>query len=338
MSYHHYNRLLAHWRPVRKPEGVSLTWGSKERYTRLTVSSRLVATVVCGHLNDETNSYPISNKTLIEKTYLSKGALTKALAELVEWGIFTRTRANNESPYVYALSVSCPPDCEKFEIHNTQSELATWPTKQSSPRVAEQARVRPTEQARVRPTEQARVTPGNRRLIDSDKQQNRQTNRNTSSICPSCEGEEYFDKVIHKQECPQYQNLKTFKPWKITQERNPHKWAGWDYRQKQMATFDSLREYVEKNNLKAQERMSAFNKMLDEQAGEQILLPRWRDWLQLRVEAFNLAKIAFADLNLALEHSAEGRDLDERCGWKQSPHSQPLSYYSKSVVELDEVF
>lgn len=326
MSYHHQNRLLAHWQPKRKPEGAKLAWGSKERYKKITASAGFIACVVSSHLNDETNNYEISNKRLIKETGLEKGTITSALAQLVEWGVFTRTRHSKERPYLYSLSVTCPPDCEYLAIHNTPSELATLPKKQATPM--------PKEQETSPPKEQARVSPKNRQLIDSDKQQNKKTDRGISSICPSCIGEEYLDKVIHQQACPAYQRLKTRQPWQITQGNNLDKWAHWDYREKQIAIFDSLRGFDERQALKGQEELAKFNRMVADQSNEQSLLPLWGEWLQLLVRVFNMSKLPTQHLNLALAQSQLGLDLEEQSNWREHPHNQPLDYYnSKALAE-----
>lgn len=320
MSYHHHNRLLAHWQPKRKPEGASLAWGSKERYEKITASAGFIACVVSSHLNDETNNYEISNKRLIKETGLGKGTITSALAQLVEWGVFTRTRHSKERPYLYSLSVTCPPDCEYLAIHNTPSELATLPKKQATPM--------PKEQETSPPKEQARVSPKNRQLIDSDKQQNKKTDRGISSICPSCIGEEYLDKVIHQQECPGYQKLKLGQPWAITKERNPDKWAQWDYREKQKATLEGYKRWQDGKAKEASEEVRKFNRMVADQANEQSLLPMWSEWLQLLVQVFNLSKLPTEHLDLALEQSKLGRDLEEQSNWREHPHNQPLRYYN----------
>jgi hypothetical protein len=324
MSYHHQNRLLAHWQPKRRPEGASLAWGSTERYQKITASAGFIACVVTSHLNDETNTFEISNKTLIRETGLGKETMTSALAELVEWGILTRTRPSKERPYRYALAITCPPECELLSIHNTPSELATLPIKQATPI--------PKEQETSSPREQATVSPKNRQLIDSDKQLNKKTDRYKPSVCPSCNGEEYRDKVIHQQTCPAYQRLRDWKPWQITQRDNLDKWAQWDYREKQIATFDSLRGFDERQALKGQEELAKFNQMVADQAGEQPLLPKWREWLWLRVQMYPTSKISVADLRLALKHSELGQDLDERAGWRESPHKQPHSYYNTEAL------
>jgi hypothetical protein len=326
MSYHHHNRMLAHWQPKRRPEGESLTWGSKERFEKISSSAGFVAVVVANHLNDETNTYEISIKTLIRETERTKGTIGKALTELVEWGILTRTRANKERPYRYSLAITCPPECDHLSIHNTPSELATLPIKQATPM--------PKEQETSSLKNQAKVSPENRQLIDTHKQLNKKTDREKSSICSSCIGEEYRDKVLHQQECPEYLRLKDWKPWQITQRANLDKWAKWDYREKQIATLDGLRAYDEKQASKGQEELEKFNQMVADQAGERPLLPLWREWLWLRVQMYPTSRISVTDLTLALEHSERGQELEEKAGWRQYPHNQPHSYYrDKALAE-----
>ncbi len=324
MSYHHHNRMLAHWQPKRRPEGESLTWGSKERFEKISSSAGFVATVVANHLNDETNSYEISIKTLIRETERTKGTIGKALTELVEWGILTRTRANKERPYRYSLAITCPPECEYLSIHNTPSELATLPIKQATPM--------PKEKESSSPKKQAKVSPENRQLIETNTNLNREIDKKGSEVCSSCIGEKYLDGVIHQQECPNFQRLKTWQPWVIARERNMAHWDKWDYREKQRATLEGYRLYLDKKNQQSSDEAKKFNLMVADQSGEQPLLPQWLEWLQLLVEAFQLSRLPAQHINLAKTMSRLGIDLDEQSGWREYPHKQPLSYYNTGAL------
>lgn len=319
MSYQHSNRLLAHWEPKRRPEGAKLSWGSRERYEKISASAGFVACVVASHLNDETNSYEISNKTLLAETGLGKSTVTKALTELLDWGVLTRTRVSKERPYRYFLAITCPPECERLNIHNTASELASLPAKQSHGLLVEQ-------EAKA-PTKQATRSSQNRQLIDKDKNLDIQIVREIPSICSFCHGERYRDKVIHQQVCPQYQKLSAWKPWQITKQKNFDNWPHWDYRERQIATFESLREFDQKQIQNKSEADNRFNQMLADQAGDQILLPAWREWLKLRVSMYPASKIAVKDLRLALQQSSLRIDLEDNLNWMEFPHNQPHEFY-----------
>lgn len=331
MSYHHHNRLLAHWQPKKRPEGSSLSWGSRERYQSLNSSSVALAQTVCNHLNTGTGTYEISNKVLQRETGFSKGTITNALKELVEWGIFTRTRLSKERPYLYSLQVTCPPECEKLAEHNTPSELNTLPKKQATPK--------PKEQESTTPKEQARVSPNNRQLIESYKEINKEIDKDDSSLCLGCGGEKYLNGVIHQETCPVYDRLKTGKPWEITRERNAERWGGWDYAQKQRAIIESLKARNDKRDAEKQAQDRKFNTMVADQVGEQTILPMWREWLETLSTAFSLTRLARQDLNLALDYSRRGIDLEEQSDWRTYPHSSPRDYYStQALAELEETF
>lgn len=332
MSYHHSQRLLAHWQPKRKPEGSSLTWGSRERYESLTGSAKALALAVSIHLNNQTNTREISNKTLQRELGLSKDATTDGLKELVEWGIFSRTRRNNESSYCYSLLVACPPECEHLDKHYTPSELATLPKEQASPEPKEKASPKPKEQESLEPKEQARVSPENRQLIETNKNLNRDTYKQGSKVCSSCIGEKYLDGVIHQQECPYFQRLKTGQPWAITRERNISLWDNWDNREKQKATLEGYKRYKDGKDKVASEEVRKFNRMVADQSNEQSLLPLWSEWLQLLVQKFNMSKLPTQHLNLALEQSKLGQDLEEQANWREYPHNQPLRYYNTEAL------
>lgn len=323
MSYHHSQRLLAHWQPKRKPEGSSLAWGSRERYESLTGSAKAIALAISIHLNSKTNTREISSKTLQRELGLSKDATTDGLKELVEWGIYSRTRRNKESSYCYSLLVVCPPECENLE-HYTSSELATLPKEQASPK--------PKEQESSEPRAQARVSPENRQLIETNKNLNREIDKQGSKVCSSCIGEEYLDGVIHRQECPNFQRLKTAQRWAITRERNITQWDKWDNREKQKATIEGYKRYKDGKAKEASEEVRKFDQMVADQAGERPLLPMWREWLWLRVQMYPTTKISVTDLNLALERSELGQDLEESVGWRQHPHNKPHSYYNTEAL------
>jgi len=324
MSYHHSQRLLAHWQPKRKPEGSSLTWGSRERYESLTGSAKAIALAVSIHLNNKTNTREISSKTLQRELGLSKDATTDGLKELVEWGIFSRTRRNKESSYCYSLLVACPPECENLDKHYTPSELATLPKEQASPK--------PKEQESSEPKEQARVSPENRQLIETNKNLNREIYKQGSKVCSSCIGEEYLGGVIHQQECPSFERLKTWQPWVIARERNISQWDRWDNREKQKAALEGYKRFKDGKAKEASEEVRKFNRMVADQANEQSLLPLWSEWLQLLVRVFNMSKLPTRHLNLALAQSKLGLDLEEQSNWREHPHNQPLDYYNTEAL------
>ena len=331
MTFHHFNRLIKHWEHTRKPEGASLAWGSRERYEKLAPSSVALGQLVASHLNLVTNTFQISNKTLQKETGFSKETITKALAELVAWGILQRTRVNKEKPYLYSLLVECPEDCERFEEHYTPSELVTLPKKQATPL--------PREQETPQPKKQARAGLINRELIEINKETNRDIDRQSSSLssgsCHSCQGESYREAVVHQQSCPNFQKLKTGKPWQITQDRNSEQWPKWDYLERQKATIDGLRAWNDKNKQTTQDQSEKFKLMVADQAGNRTLLPRWSEWLETRVSSFSLSKIAVKDLKLALTWSGQGVDIPREITWQSAPHTAPLEWNEQQFERVD---
>lgn len=246
MSYHHYNRLLAHWQPKKKPEGQVLAYGSRERYESLTPGAKAVALFVAGHLNTEFNCYPISQKTIQAKLGLTKATIGKALDELVAWGVFARQRSLNEKPYEYYLAIECPEDCEHRESHNTQSELALLPKKQATPI--------PKKQDSPSPTEQATGVLENRQLIETHKELIKErlidTKTNTTS-CFLCQGlyevlANGSREIIHSHDCAQLEKMRQSKAWEITQSEIGWRWENLDNREQQIANYLSLAKYKER--------------------------------------------------------------------------------------------
>jgi hypothetical protein len=236
VSFHHYNRLLAHWQPKIRPEGQVLAFGSKERFRSLTPGAVAVAQFVAGHLNTETNCYAISQKTIEAKLGLAKTTIGKALDELVAWGVFARQRSHYEKPYEYYLAIDCPEDCAHSATHYTSSELATLPKKQATPITKKQETPAPKEQA----------TGGleNRQLIETNKETNKEMNR-TKSSCFNCSGD--FEilsngnkEIIHTEDCSQLKQIKQGQAWNITQGEVGSAWDYLDNRAQQIANYLSL--------------------------------------------------------------------------------------------------
>jgi hypothetical protein len=236
VSYHHYNRLLDHWQPKRKPEGQILAFGSKERYESLSPGAVAVAQFVAGHLNKRSNYWEISQKTLEAKLGFTRGTIVKALKDLVAWGVFTRSRANNAKPYNYRLAIECPVDCARLADHNTESELARLSKKQTTSL--------PKKQETPAPKKQTTGGLENSQLIETNKQLNKEVNRARSS-CFSCTG--VFEilsngkrEIIHSHDCEQLKRTMSGQGWNITQGEIGSSWDSLDTREQQIANYLSL--------------------------------------------------------------------------------------------------
>ena len=319
MAYQHYNRLLDHWQPKIRQEGESLSFGSKSRLKSLTPGAVAVAQFVAGHLNKETNCYEISIKTMVRKLGLTKDTIGKALDQLVSWQVFTRERDYYEKAYTYRLRITCPEDCERLE-HYTSSELATLPKKQATPL--------PKEQATTSPKKQATGSPKNRQLIETNKETNREMNKQNPP-CLNCFGDyEQLNngtrEIIHSKDCMQLTNLKQTRAWNITKSENGQVWDSLDYREQQRANYLSLakgRERManraEQDRVATQEVRTKFQKIIArtllennlETYGSQIL-----EWLEIVYS--QKQDLTDTHINRAVDYSRKGWTLKPEGGWR----------------------
>jgi DNA-binding HxlR family transcriptional regulator len=129
MTYHHSNRLIAHW-----PEATD----------KLTLGGRFVGVIIAQHLNEQTNSYPISSATITRYTGLSRSTIDKAVSQLEALGLFSVVRASQRKPRAFQLLIECPAECDRLEIHNTKTELEVLkrrPPKRDNPTLDNQLRL-----------------------------------------------------------------------------------------------------------------------------------------------------------------------------------------------------
>jgi hypothetical protein len=140
MSFHHLNRLLAHYEPKN-----------------LTLSARVVAVMIAHHLNAESNSFPINRKWIAAETGLGHGSIDQAVKDLEEIGYFASTRKHSRSPKVFSLSLKCPDTCHAKE-HRTGSE-AFYEMAVTSP--STQANLEPIQES-TSPSTQANLSPSSK--------------------------------------------------------------------------------------------------------------------------------------------------------------------------------
>lgn len=318
MAWQHTNKLLAHWQPKIKPEGTSLAWGSTERYRSLKPGAVAVAQAIASHLNKDLNCYGVSIKTLERELGFTKSTIGKALDELVVWGVFTRERTHYEKPFTYRLAINCPSDCEKLDIHNTPSELATLPKKQATPK--------PEESATSSPIEQARGGLNTRQLIETNKEINKEMNTRKTP-CFSCSGDfetlsNGYKEIIHTHECSQLRGLKGTQAWGITEKESGSTWDTLDNRQQQIANYLSLAKgkerkakLAEKELVSTQEQEAKFEKLvirlLDENSLDRFL-PNIGEWLRI---VYLKGWITDTHQNRAVEFTRRGKDLPNEGSW-----------------------
>jgi len=320
LAYQHYNRLIAHWQPKIKPEGSGLAFGSKQRYRSLTPGAVAVAQFVANHLNSETNTYPISQKTIALKLGLAKSTIGQALDELVAWGIFTRERTHYEKPYCYLLAVDCSADCEHLEIHYTKSELATLPKKQATPS--------PIEQATHSPKNQATGLLNNRQLIESNKEINKEMNKQRTP-CFTCSGDyevlpNGHKEIIHTHSCDQLIKLKQTQAWNITQTEIGSAWDSLDSKEQQIANYLSLakgKERIAKRNEKVEvdskEKEIKFRKIIARTLAENNLenyTPDLLEWLGIVYK--QSGDLSESHTSRAVNYTKKGWNLKPQGDWR----------------------
>lgn len=339
MAIQHYNRLIAHWGHTIKLEGSGLTFGSKQRHRSLTPGAGSVAQFVAQHLNSETNSYPISQKTLVNKLPLAKSTIGLALDELVAWGIFTRERAHYEPPYRlsrkcssdceqvhyelpynYKLAVPCPSDCEHLVIHNTKSELATLPENQATPT--------PIKQTTSSPKNQATGLLNNRQLIESNKEINKEMNKQRTP-CFTCPGDyevltNGIREIIHTHSCEQLTKLENSQAWNITQTEIGSAWGSLDNRERQVANYLSLAKGKERTanrnekvKVASQDQAVKFHKVITRTLAEHSLdkyNPLILEWLEIVYK--QRQELSDSHISRAVKYTKSGWHLKPEGDWR----------------------
>ena len=115
MTYHHYNRLEAHW--AENPNS-----------KKLTATQTLVALVIAQHINGGSNHYHLSAKTLSKYTGRSTSSIDTATAALEALGFFAVSRVGKRSPKDFRLLIECPQTCTASATdHYTETELQEHP-------------------------------------------------------------------------------------------------------------------------------------------------------------------------------------------------------------------
>lgn len=105
MSFHHLNRFKAH------------------SNAELTPIERLLAWHFCYETRARTGIYSQSLRRLQEELDLDKRTIQRAMARLVDLGLFERIDRTGIYAPIYRLILACPQSCENLEDHNTKREL-----------------------------------------------------------------------------------------------------------------------------------------------------------------------------------------------------------------------
>ena len=117
MSFHHLRRLTEHW-----PDNTK----------KLSPSVKFVAATIASHLNDKTNTFSLSSKSLSKWTGgLHRNTVDSAIIQLAELGVFGVVRERQRKPRAFRLLVECPSGCERLRDHNTKLELSQLAKRES---------------------------------------------------------------------------------------------------------------------------------------------------------------------------------------------------------------
>lgn len=110
MSYQHLNRFKAHAQAGLSP------------------NERLLAWHFAYETRTKTNYYSESLRRLSETLELDPRTIRRAMARLVDLGLFERIDRTGTYAPIYRLSVQCPDSCELLSDHYTKQELETLQT------------------------------------------------------------------------------------------------------------------------------------------------------------------------------------------------------------------
>jgi hypothetical protein len=91
----------------------------------LSPAVKLVAITITSHLNDKTQTFQLSSKSLMKWSGIkSRSTIDEAVRELVDLGVLQVERERARRPRGFRLLVECPPDCKQLKGHNTKLELS----------------------------------------------------------------------------------------------------------------------------------------------------------------------------------------------------------------------
>lgn len=110
MSYQHLNRFKAH------------------AQADLAANERLLAWHFAYEIRTKTNYYSESLRRLSDTLELDPRTIRRAMARLVDLGLFERIDRTGTYAPIYRLSVQCPEGCEALSDHYTKQELETLQT------------------------------------------------------------------------------------------------------------------------------------------------------------------------------------------------------------------
>jgi DNA-binding MarR family transcriptional regulator len=110
MSYQHLNRFKAH------------------ASTALAPNERLLAWHFAYEIRTKTNYFSESLRRLAEELELDPRTIRRAMARLVDLGLFERIDRTGTYAPIYRLLVQCPESCELLSDHYTKQELETLET------------------------------------------------------------------------------------------------------------------------------------------------------------------------------------------------------------------
>jgi len=110
MTFHHLNRFKAH------------------AQTALAPNERLLAWHFAYEIRTKPNYFSESLRRLSETLELDPRTIRRAMARLVDLGLFERIDRTGTYAPIYRLSVQCPEGCELLSDHYTKQELETLET------------------------------------------------------------------------------------------------------------------------------------------------------------------------------------------------------------------
>jgi len=334
MSYLHLNRVNAHFSPV-------LDCGNKDaagrhRNNKLTVGQVGILKEIAYAINNE-DTFPISEKFLRERTGATNGTIATAIQRFLSLGLLTRERSSARKPYLYKLTLKCPPDCERLDNHNSKRELKALsesPSNQGT-QTLEYANQR-TESPSVRVTESPSVqglSPlANRPLIKNYRETNKELSGNS---CFTCKGksETILDKksYIHREGCRDLDRIMSGQGWEIAEDRYGGNWNDLSLEDQQREYHKDIFDMKERKSSEDRRQEIAEEKTLDRirELAPDSVLPNWIKCLALKYD--KQLGIQEQLKNLAIRKSEQGIDLITGGAWEKGAYPQEGVSYAVSV-------
>ena len=305
MTYNDANAYFEHFQEIK--EG-------------LTDTAKAILQYLAHNAQPTSGEWYVSHKRLAIYLGYSERSTKYATAELIEKGLVTRTRPRRDKQYIYTYLLACPEECRD-------------PKHKTPERVVQNLHLRRTQelvQDLHNPSGKSCTSPSaeSAQLNKKGKETKKGgENLPPSLACKRCTGYRSPDPlgVIHREDCPQLQTLRTSTAWSITAEQSGATWELLDSETQQLKHLESMRQGKERKRNQEQEQANQQQAKADKL--ERVLrttlinsnlpdfLPNLRTYLEIRYRERG-GDLDDSSLNRAVDYTKRGTDLPDQGEWR----------------------